>query len=70
VVTLLVATQGDVKLPKKIGSGDALKAALRSLGGLRCDQVLGVEVLWTPQAEGDYFSRDELTRDYPDMRML
>lgn len=37
------------------------------LGGL---QVLGVEVLWTPQAEGDTFSKDDVEKDYPDLRLL
>jgi uncharacterized membrane protein len=28
-------------------------------------QVLGVELLWTPQAEGDFLTRDDVMRDYP-----
>lgn len=71
VVTLLVATRGGVSgLPSKVNSADSLKAALRALGALRREQVLGAEVLWTPQAAGDSFSRDELARDYPDMHLL
>lgn len=70
VVTLLVASRGPLPLPKRVDSGDSLRAALRALGALRAEQVMGVEVLWTPQAEGDSFSRDELCRDYPDMRSL
>lgn len=70
VVTLLVATRGGLKLPQRIDSVDALRGALRALGGLRAEQVLGVEVIWTPQAAGDSFSRDELISDYPEMRSL
>jgi uncharacterized membrane protein len=70
VVTLLVATRGNVKLPQRIDSVESLQGALRVLGALRAEQVLGVEVVYTPQAEGDSFSRDELVKDYPDMRML
>ena len=51
-------------------SAESLRAVLRALGGLNGEQVLGVEVLWTPQAEGDVFSRDDLTKDYPDMRVI
>jgi uncharacterized membrane protein len=71
VVTLLVASRGKaLDLPARLDSVDKLRAALRALGGLAADEVLGVEVIWTPQAEGDSFSRDELTKDYPDMRVL
>jgi uncharacterized membrane protein len=71
VVTLLVASRGAaLDLPARVDSVDKLRSALRALGGLAAEQVLGVEVIWTPQAEGDSFSRDELTKDYPDMRVL
>ena len=33
-------------------------------------QVLAVEVLWTPQDDGDYFSRDDLATDYPTLNTL
>jgi uncharacterized membrane protein len=29
-----------------------------------------VEVLWTPQEEGDTLSEDELLRDYPQLNVL
>lgn len=70
VVTLLVASRGGVKLPARLDSLADLRSALKALGALRAEQVLGVELVWTPQADGDSFSRDELARDYPDMRVL
>jgi uncharacterized membrane protein len=33
-------------------------------------QVLGVELLWTPQAEGDYLTRDDVMTDYPNLMPL
>lgn len=30
-------------------------------------QVLGVEVMWTPQADTDYYGRDEVAADFPDL---
>ena len=33
-------------------------------------QVLAVEVLWTPQDEGDYFTRDDLATDFPNLNTL
>lgn len=70
VVTLLVASKGALSLPKKVDSADSLRSTLRALGGLPAEQVLGVEVLWTPQAEGDVFSREDLTKDYPSLRVI
>lgn len=49
VVTMLVATGCKVDVPAKINSLADLKQALEALGGLPQDQVLGVELLWTPQ---------------------
>eukprot|EP00882_Tetradesmus_deserticola_P001291 GHRQ01001395.1.p1 GENE.GHRQ01001395.1~~GHRQ01001395.1.p1 ORF type:complete len:412 (+),score=136.93 GHRQ01001395.1:119-1354(+) len=70
VVTLLVATDGAVDAPAKIDSLASLQKVLQALGGLQQEQVLGVELMWTPQAEGDYFTRDELITDYPSLRQL
>ncbi len=33
-------------------------------------QVLAVEVLWTPQDDGDYFTREDLATDYPYLNTL
>jgi uncharacterized membrane protein len=52
VVTMLVATGCKANIPEKINSLADLKAALESLGGLPQDQVLGVELMWTPQVRG------------------
>lgn len=49
VVTMLVATGCKVNIPSKINSIADLKQALEALGGLPQDQVMGVELLWTPQ---------------------
>ncbi|KAK9819848.1 hypothetical protein WJX72_003190 [[Myrmecia] bisecta] len=69
VVTILVAVQGGLKLPS-ITSREELRTALNRLGAVRSEQVMAVEVLWTPQEEGDYFTRDELAYDYPTLNTL
>jgi uncharacterized membrane protein len=28
---------------------------------------MGVELLWTPQAEADYLTKDDVMRDYPNL---
>ncbi|KAH7280035.1 hypothetical protein KP509_37G049500 [Ceratopteris richardii] len=69
VVTVLVAAEGEFKLPA-INSNLDLKEALRKLGSIPKDQVLAVEVLWTPQDQNDTLSERELLRDYPLLRSL
>jgi len=64
VVTLLVACDGLLRLPKVESNAD-LKAALSLMGGLRQSQVAAVEVLWTPQQEGDTLTANEVMTDYP-----
>ncbi|DBA77808.1 TPA: hypothetical protein ACH3X1_009165 [Trebouxia sp. C0004] len=69
VVTLIVAAEGGVKVPK-VTSREDLTKALNKLGALRSEQILAVEVMWTPQAEDDYYTRDELFLDYPTLNTL
>ena len=33
-------------------------------------QVLACEVLWTPQDENDYYTRDDIIHDYPTLNNL
>lgn len=69
VVTILVAAEGRLKLPK-VASRQELVDALTTLGAVRADDVLAVEVLWTPEEEEDYFTQEDLARDYPLLNTL
>jgi len=69
VVTVLVATDGRLKLPD-VSSLPELKEALSQLGSVPADNLLAVEVLWTPQEDGDSFTQDELITDYPHLNAL
>jgi Predicted membrane protein len=42
-----------------------LKTALKRLAAVRVEALQAVEVLWTPQEEGDVLTQTELLRDYP-----
>lgn len=64
VVTIVVAAEGRLALPK-IKTMEDLKQALSMLGGVPARQLMGVEILWTPQADGDYLTQDECLREYP-----
>ncbi|NJP11564.1 MAG: DUF1517 domain-containing protein [Leptolyngbyaceae cyanobacterium RU_5_1] len=69
VVTLLVGVQGDLKLPS-INSTEDLRKALSVLGGVSSDRLLALEILWTPQAEGDVLTRDDMIVEYPDLKLI
>lgn len=69
VVTLLVGTQGKLQLPA-INSAEDLRRSLSQLGSVSSDQLLALEVLWTPQAEGDVLTRDDVVAEYPNLKMV
>ncbi|MEG4999348.1 DUF1517 domain-containing protein [Microcoleus sp. B4-D4] len=69
VVTVIVGTQGKLELPSVKNSED-LRQALRQIGGVSSEQLLAVEVLWTPQANGDTLTADDMLAGYPDLRLI
>jgi len=69
VVTLLVGVQGDLNLPK-INNTEDLRQALQRLGGVASDRLLALEVLWTPQAEGEVLTSDDLLVEYPNLKLI
>lgn len=69
IVTLLAATLGKFELPA-VNSADDLRQALRQIGSLPAEQLLAIEVLWTPQAEGDTLTSDDLFAEYPDLKLV
>jgi len=69
VVTLLVAVQGNLQLPV-IHSADDLRQALNQLGAVSSDRLLALEVLWTPQAEGDTLTSEDIITAYPNLKLI
>lgn len=69
VVTLVVAAQGKQKLPD-IKSDQDLRQALNQVGSVSSEQLLALEVLWTPQAESDTLSADDLVAAYPHLKII
>ena len=72
VVSIVVALRGDGKtFPKNVDSSSLLKELLRSLAADAMsddgENVLGVEVLWTPSDPGDRLSDRDLIQDYPEL---
>lgn len=69
IITLLAATLGKWEIPQ-INNVEDLRQALRQIGSLPGEQLLAIEVLWTPQAEGDTLTSDDLLAEYPDLRLV
>lgn len=69
VVTLLAATLGKLDLPV-VNSTEDLRRALSQMGSVSSDRLLALEILWTPQVEGQTLSSDELLAEYADLRLV
>lgn len=69
VATLLVASQSKLSLPKASGTQE-VREALNKLGSISSDQLMAVEVLWTPQVSGETLSADELIAEYPNLQLV
>jgi uncharacterized membrane protein len=69
VVTLVVGTLGKIQLPT-VNSPETLRQALSRLGSVGSEQLLAVEILWTPQASGDTLSTDDMLAYYPNLNLV
>jgi uncharacterized membrane protein len=69
VATVIVGATGNLDLPK-INSTDDLRNSLQQIGSLGSDRLLAVEILWTPQAEGDTLSSDDILAYYPNLKLV
>jgi uncharacterized membrane protein len=69
IVTLLVAATRSLELPKINGSDD-LRQALQMLGSLDASSLVAIEAIWTPQANGDALTTDDIHAHYPDLKLV
>lgn len=69
IVTLLTASEGKLDLPK-VNDTESLRRALSQIGAIPAEKLMGVEVLWTPQAETDTLTSDEVIALYPELRVI
>ncbi|MEL6776486.1 MAG: DUF1517 domain-containing protein [Cyanobacteria bacterium J06597_16] len=69
VATVLVASQGKLNLPK-ITSEDDVREALNKIGAISSEQLMAVEVLWTPQKTGETLTADEMVAEYPNLQLV
>jgi uncharacterized membrane protein len=69
VATVIVGATGNLDLPA-INGTDEMRQALQQIGSLGSDRLLAVEILWTPQAEGDTLSADDILAYYPNLKLV
>jgi uncharacterized membrane protein len=69
IVTILVGVEGKLELPP-INDSQDLRRALQQIGGLGSERLLAVEILWTPQSEGDVLTTDDILAEYPNIKLV
>jgi uncharacterized membrane protein len=69
VATVIVGATGNLDLPT-INGTDEMRQALQQIGSLGSDLLLAVEILWTPQADGDTLSSDDILAYYPNLKLV
>ncbi|AGF52223.1 slr0404 [Synechocystis sp. PCC 6803] len=69
LVTIIAAALGNLNLPA-VNDSSQLKQSLQTLGGISSDRLLAIEVLWTPQEEGDTLTSNDIISEYPELRLV
>ena len=69
VATLIVGATGNLSLPE-INDTDTMRQALQQIGSIGSDRLLAVEILWTPQADGDTLSSEDILAYYPNLKLV
>ena len=69
VATVIVGATGNIKLPE-INDSESMRQALQQIGSIGSDRLLAVEILWTPQADGDTLSSDDILAYYPNLKLV
>ena len=69
VATIVVGATGNLDLPK-INSENDMRQSLQQIGSIGSERLLAVEILWTPQADGDTLSSDDIMAYYPNLQLV
>jgi len=70
VVTLAVAARRELPDVRDVRDAFCLSAALSSIAQLRWEELVAVEVIWSPAVEDDRMSSAELEILYPELRKI
>jgi uncharacterized membrane protein len=68
-VTLVVASIGRSEL-SAVNDSSEMRQVLQQVGAIDSDRLLAIEVLWTPQAEGDTLTTDDILAAYPNLKLM
>lgn len=69
VVHLIVVARRPLHMSPQPDAGQ-IRAALDARAALTADQLVALEVVWSPAAENDRMSTAELEQNYPDMKLI
>ena len=69
VVTLIVGIEGKLSIANINNEAD-LKQAIQLFGSISEDQLLALEILWTPPLGDEVLTADELLAQYPDLKLI
>jgi uncharacterized membrane protein len=69
MVTIIVGTTTKLALPTISGEAD-MRQAIQQVGSLPAESLLAIEVIWTPQANGDVLTTDDILQHYPDLKLV
>ncbi len=70
VVTLVVVARRPMRGVVNVQNAGEIRAALDDRAGLTADQLVALEVVWSPAAENDRMSTGELEQFYPEMKLI
>lgn len=70
VVTLVVAARGEIPDIARAQDANHLRQLMRALGAVGAQQLVALEVIWSPAAEDDRMSTVELEAIYPELRKI
>lgn len=69
LVTLVVASLGRSEL-SAVNDSVEMRQVLQQVGAIGSDRLLAIEVLWTPQAEEDTLTTDDILAGYPNLKLM
>ncbi len=70
VVTLLIGTEHDKPIFGEIHNTEQLQTALKAIAAIPSSHLLVFELLWSPQADTDSLTYDELLTEYTHMTQI
>lgn len=67
VISFIVAARGNFAMPKEPLQMKTLEDVLSQLGAIPGNQILGVEIVWTPGDPNDSLTSDQLSESFPEL---